>query len=254
MAHDRRIFLKMEEKFVELNYNGCNLYGIQHIPDCISPKSSVIFVHGIPGDRVDAKRINVRIARQLQKNGHQSFRFDFLASGISEGSYENVTFKTFIEQLELIVSYVNQLGGKDIYLLASSDAARIVLQLAQRCKIIKGLILINGIITPEAVTIKGFNRLYRIGKQLACDIGYGVWINSEILKEGFQFSIDKIRECDCLFIYGTGDVLTKHSLEKIEAQNFNCYKITDADHLFTRRSWELELINAISAFMNGEKL
>jgi len=59
-------------------------------------KKLVIFCHGFTGNKQEAGRLFVHTARALQKAGINALRFDFMGSGDSSGSFNDMTPNTQI--------------------------------------------------------------------------------------------------------------------------------------------------------------
>ena len=245
------------EKFVSVPWNDNILYGILHEPDCISEKM-VLFVHGIPGDRVDARRLPVRIARTLFKHHISSLRIDLYASGVSEGDFSSVTLSNQKEQMECVIKYVRcnlNYTGK-IILVAFSEAAKIVNLIARESSDIAGICYCNGILVREEIADSlRVKRLYRRKDSFVANIGFGVWLNSKIISEMNQWSLCDVNELACvntLFIYGDEDDLTlgsKELVSRMDSDYFQIEIIKGADHLFTNSEFDERIISRISKWV-----
>ena len=247
------------EKFVSVPWKDNLLLGIFHDGGGGSDKM-LVFIHGIPGDRVDAKRLPVRIARILSSNHISSLRIDLYASGISEGHFGNVMLSSQKEQIECIIKYIRCdlcYVGK-IIRVAFSEAAKIVNAIARENKDVAGVCYCNGILAREEIanSLK-VKRLYRRNGLFVANIGFGVWLNSNIISEIDQWSLCDARELahvKTLFIYGDEDDLTLGSrkLAKMtDSDYFQVEIIRGADHLFTQNVFDEDIISRISKWVMG---
>jgi dipeptidyl aminopeptidase/acylaminoacyl peptidase len=60
------------------------------------PLPAVLFCHGFTGNRIEARRLFVRLARELEKRGIASLRFDYRGCGESAGEFEEFTIQDYI--------------------------------------------------------------------------------------------------------------------------------------------------------------
>lgn len=245
----------MLEEPIELEYRGKTILGIKHHANSMCKKPCVIFVHGIPGDRVDAKRLHVKIARKIQEQGFSSVRFDFLAYGVSPGNSYEYTLLDQLNQIKRIINKVVTYGDNDgkVILIAFSEAAKIAAKIAMQDKRVVGLCFCNGIITEEKETIK-INRFYKEAGHLVYDINYGVWLNKKIIEESKEYTIsleNLIELNNIVGIYGYGDELVINSLKLLKRAHKKVILISGADHLYTRYDWEVALINNLMDYLKS---
>lgn len=238
------------EKLIELNYCNQKLFGVSVIADNMNANIVVVFVHGVPGDRVDARRINVRLARRLEKIGISSIRLDFFASGISEGNYANVTNEKILEQIDILVKYVGEeISGKvKIIFIAFSEAVSSVLNyMAINVGKEYDLFACNGmIVDSDQEQYMEIRRAERVCNEFVIDSGYGVWLNTKLLRRENIFCLDKIlKENKIYAFFGTEDVLSSSSMKFCEKAGCDMIYIKGADHLFTKVSWENILFDKI---------
>lgn len=235
------------EKFVELRYHGLKLFGVLHFSKNNSHTYAVI-VPGVPGDRVDARRINVKIARALAERRINCLRVDFLASGISEGEYYNVSYQGICEQLTLIAHQIAVEDSKsDIVLIAFSEAGKVALQALSMIHSVTKVVLCNGILEGhERAEYLNLKRAWKKDGCVVTDLGYGVWINTDLLKERCKYSLPELSQSGKIVgIYGTNDVLTAPSRIALIEAGIKVIDIPGADHLFTKRAWEEHLIKHV---------
>lgn len=220
--------------FLDINFDGKILRGIEHVN--INNKMCVSFVHGIPGDRIDARRINVKIARRLERLNVDSIRLDLVGTGISDGDFLEVSYTSYEAQLELLYSYMKQKKYKKIFFLGFSDSAKILLKFANSHKDII-LILCNGMIdNSDAKEYLPIKKACRVKGCFAVDSNCGLWYNVKLFKEKIVFDLEKlINEKRIYFIYGNDDVLCKSSLKYVSKAGGEIIVVDKGDHLFTNK-------------------
>lgn len=230
--------------FFDINYNGRILRGIKHLNT--NNKICVSFIHGIPGDRVDARRINVRIAKNLERFKVDSIRLDLIGTGISDGDFLEVSYKAYEAQLELIYAYMKQNKYDKIIFLGFSDSAKILVKFANIHKDVI-LILCNGIVdSSDAKELLPLKKAHRIRGCFAFDSNCGLWYNINLFKEKIVFDLKEIiNEKKVYFVYGNDDVLCKSSIKKVKEDGGEIFLVDKGDHLFTNRYSEDILLNKI---------
>lgn len=125
---------------VTLEYRGRTLRGMVHVPDGgNAPFPTVLIFHGFTGNKVDSHRIHVNFSRRLEKLGIASVRYDFLGSGESDGSFDEMTLSSEVGQAAAILKSVrsdsrfdtnciaaagHSMGGMVAALLCGDEAAK----------------------------------------------------------------------------------------------------------------------------------
>lgn len=238
------------EKYISIPYNKDNLLGVVH--ECGDENAPIaLFLHGIPGDRVDTRRLPVRIARNLCKHGINSVRVDLYASGISLGEYSMVSLSDQLEQLKRIILFIrNDLKFNGLLnLIAFSESAKIALKLMQETKSINSICFCNGILFKErTVDSLKIKKLYKRFNQYVGNIGFGVWLNAKVFDEIAKYSIDdsvKLPMDKLMFIYGDSDLMTQESRCVLEKRAKYIQIIHGADHLFTHSQYDAQIIQYV---------
>lgn len=81
----------------------------------------VVMLHGFTANRNGPRFAFVRLARELEKHGIGSIRFDFLGSGESDLSFKDMTYMKECQQVVSIIEEVKKIDNvSDIYLLGHS--------------------------------------------------------------------------------------------------------------------------------------
>lgn len=102
------------QSYVEVKNNGYTLRGFLHRPEDIDGKMPmVIFFHGFSGNKCEHSFSFVETARELEKLGIASLRFDFMGSGDSDGLYQDMSVETEISDGISILRYAQGLSFVD---------------------------------------------------------------------------------------------------------------------------------------------
>lgn len=81
------------------------LFGVLHVPVCVTPVPVVIMVHGFTDDKTGDNRLFVKFARCAAEAGFAVLRFDFAGSGDSEGDFSRMTLDSEIDDLRSAVDF-----------------------------------------------------------------------------------------------------------------------------------------------------
>lgn len=246
----------MEEP-VTFDWHGNAMLGVFHtVEDIRAP--GVLYVHGLPGDRVDVRRLAVRMARRLQKRGVAMLRVDLYASGVSEGAFHQLTYNTQLLQLSFLLNAIRQrnfwLGP--IILFGFSQSAKLTVAAARKHSDVAGICLWSGILTHEPFDelpqIDRIRRPQRVNGQLVLDMGLGLWINRTLLLEMQEMSIcqeEMMPKIPIFSVYGSEDASTQASRAFLQKTGSQVRIIPGADHLFTDTKSELILMEETEAWI-----
>ena len=80
----------IQQQAFELDRAGLTLRGTAYRPASSGRHPTVVFLHGFTGQRTEAGFMFVQLARTLAKRGIASITFDFLHSGESDGSFDQM--------------------------------------------------------------------------------------------------------------------------------------------------------------------
>jgi pimeloyl-ACP methyl ester carboxylesterase len=113
-------------------------------------KATVIFAHGLAGDRCELDDILQRAAEGLSSLPVNSARFDFLGHGASTVSSEQMTLNGEYEDLSVIVDFFKELPNCPfIFVAASLGAVPTLLELAKNADLsIAALVFWNPVLDP----------------------------------------------------------------------------------------------------------
>ncbi len=106
--------IQIMEQFVELNHHDHTLRGVLHIPDNQTKQLPfVILLHGFQDDRNEINFVHTELSRRLCELGIASARFDFYGSGESDGTFEDITISSEIEDTKAILDCIKNLDFVD---------------------------------------------------------------------------------------------------------------------------------------------
>lgn len=241
------------------------LFGVLHLPYRMSPKRpvpAVVFCHGFTGNKVEAHRIFVKLARDLEKHRIASLRFDFRGCGDSSGYFSDMSVLGEVEDAGNAVNFVCQQAGIDrnrIGIIGFSLGAIPASYVAGSDRRIKALALWAPAadLMEEAEQMKAQKEL-RLIKRLSAIDYYGLLIGKKFVREIPRIdplSAIKKYKGPTIIIQGTNDesVPLSHSLRYYELlKNKKCYVerylIEGADHTFDSYPWEQEVIKKTLRF------
>ena len=86
--------------------NGYILMGVCTIPEGVEKAPVVVNVHGFGGNKCGYKNLHVQMARELEKAGIASVRFDMYGNGESDGEFSDMTFTSLLNDTEDICNWV----------------------------------------------------------------------------------------------------------------------------------------------------
>jgi pimeloyl-ACP methyl ester carboxylesterase len=118
--------------------NGKKLFAIKHLPLIDNCFKVVVFCHGFGGNKIGANRFFVTLSEALAQNGIAVIRFDLRGCGDSEGDFCEITLKSQIEDLQLVLQKAS-LEYQHIGLIGVSLGSTISLLSAPHFKSVKSL-------------------------------------------------------------------------------------------------------------------
>jgi len=126
-------------KPVTFKNHGQQLIGILHVPEGLESRGKtpgIVMFHGFTGNKSEAHRLFVYVARALCDSGFTVLRFDFRGSGDSDGEFDDMTVPGEISDAKKALTFLaNQesvdrerigviglsMGGRVAAILASQD-------------------------------------------------------------------------------------------------------------------------------------
>jgi len=250
--------------------DGEDIYGVMHRPankkrrrGILSKTPAVVFCHGFAGNKIEAHRIFVKMARALEKKGIVSLRFDFRGCGDSSGDFKDTTVMDEVEDTDRAINFIKRQPGIDrtkIGIIGLSLGGAVAAYAASRHKEVKALVLWAPAadLVEEAEQIRSENGVQEIKKLKAVDY-YGTLLGRPFIKQIPRvqplLAIKKYRGA-ALIIQGTRDdsVPLGHSLGFYRAMKKNGLSvervlIKGANHVFSSYAWEEEVISRTLVFL-----
>ncbi|MBI1336580.1 MAG: alpha/beta fold hydrolase [Phycisphaera sp.] len=80
----------MRQAPIEVERDGKTMRGCLYTPDADRRCPTVLFLHGFTGHRIESGFLFVRLARALNERGIAAVTFDFIHSGESDGSFDQM--------------------------------------------------------------------------------------------------------------------------------------------------------------------
>lgn len=253
------------QKSVEIKNKELTLRGMLHIPEKVEGKIPIVCMfHGFTGDKLGSHFMFVRLSRLLENKGIATLRFDFIGSGESDGDFVDMTLTKELEDAKLILSYAKSLDFADtdrIGVLGFSMGGAVASMLAGEYKDnIKSLCLWApaGNMAEIATNGKSKDDIEKVRKIGCYDLdGYLIGINfiDDLLSLNI-FDRSASYDKNVLLIHGTEDTSVPFStsekyLEIYETRGV-LHSINGANHTFTSRAFENEVLDYTIGFFEGE--
>ncbi|MFN4179630.1 MAG: alpha/beta hydrolase family protein [Armatimonadota bacterium] len=242
----------MAEHFVQFRVEGQAVYGMMHLPEDKGKFPAVALCHGFTGNRIEAHRLFVKMARMLAASGIAALRFDFRGSGESEGDFEQVTVSGEITDALAALDFLRkqpEIDADRIGLLGLSLGGCVATCTAARDGKVKALVL-----WAAVADLKGLSERMPPEARESLDkqgwIDFGGWKVSKAFYEDAA-KIDPLREAlrydgAVLIVHGANDPVVPVDHAHRYHAAFQCTKrlhiVPEADHTFARLSWEEEVM------------
>lgn len=226
-----------------------NINGILGVLEDKGFNELAIICNGIPGNRVDGRRMMVRIAERLKCS---SLRFDILGTGLSNGDITQLNYKTWGYQIDYLINYYSK-NFEQIDLICFSESSKILTCIDLSS--VRKLLIVNGILSEEHIHGPYPMRLIKdIDNRWLVYNGFGVNLNLRILNYNYielqHLILSLVNKA--IFIYGESDDLTINSKKFLNKNNVKYKKIIGGDHLFTNAKQVDKLIKLIGEVFDNE--
>ncbi len=115
----------MSELLITIGIADQNIRGVLHEADINnSGKHLIVFLNGWSGYRTGPHMMFSKLATVLSSNGYSCFRFDFRGRGLSDGNWENTTYRSMYADLQNVMEYFKN-EYRDISLLGICAGAKV---------------------------------------------------------------------------------------------------------------------------------
>jgi len=238
------------------------LVGILHLPENLKPGGKtpgIAMFHGFTGNKTEAHRLFVQVARGLCKSGFTVLRFDFRGSGDSDGEFEDMTLPGEVSDAEAALTFLMRRRSVDrgrVGVIGLSMGGRVATILASKDERVKFAILYSAALSPlrdKFLSQMGKDKMEKLNSGEAVEVSNG-WY----LKKGFFDTIDYVVPFEVmggikipvLIIHGDRDfVVPSEEAEKgysiIKGLNDKneLYIVKGGDHTFSKKEHTLEVMN-----------
>lgn len=238
------------------------IIGILHMPDNIRPGEKIpgiLMFHGFTGNKTEAHRLFVHVAKSLSEHGFMVLRFDFRGSGDSDGEFEDMTLPGEVSDAERALTFLLRQRNIDrnrIGVIGLSMGGRVAAILASKDKRIKFAVLYSpvlGSLRERSLSFLGKEKIERLNSGEAVEFFAEGWY----IKKAFFETVDYIVPLDIidsikvpmLIVQGDKDPLipvevAMRAYEKIKGVNEKneLYIVRGGDHTFSKREHTVEVI------------
>ncbi|MEM2342299.1 MAG: alpha/beta fold hydrolase [Candidatus Bathyarchaeia archaeon] len=248
-------------KPVTFKNEGQQIVGILHMPDNIKPGEKfpgVVMFHGFTGNKTEAHRLFVKVAKSLSESGFIVLRFDFRGSGDSDGEFEDTTLPGEVSDAERALTFLLRRRNTDrerVGVIGLSMGGRVAAILASKDERIKFAILYSPALGPLRNAL-----LSRMNRENLDKLDSGELIElwaGWYLRKAFFDTVDYIVPLDImdrikvptLIIHGDKDEvipieLSIRGYEIIKGLNERneLYIVKGGDHVFSKKEHMMEVI------------
>lgn len=221
------------------------LRGMFHLPEGDGPFPTVVMLHGFTGTHIENTRLFVQAARWFAGAGFAVLRMDFYGSGDSDGTFEEMTVQSEVEDAAAMLYWLEsqqRVDSNRIAVLGLSMGGAVTALLAGRDPRVKAAVFWNAVGLPDL----HFGDIPREGPDAGAVDGMRV---SEAFLDGF-LALDipgALAGYDGpgLVVRGTADdIVFAEEADTIAAalgDRGTLYRIADADHTFNHHTWRANL-------------
>jgi len=139
---------------VSFRNHGQQLVGILHVPDTLESGEKapgIVMFHGFTGNKSEAHRLFVYVARALCDSGFIVLRFDFRGSGDSDGEFDDMTVPGEVSDAEKALTFLASQESVDrerIGVIGLSMGGRVAAILASRDRRARFAVLYSAALGP----------------------------------------------------------------------------------------------------------
>lgn len=245
----------MQESFWLESRGSRMLCILEHSTHSNVGENLVVLIHGFAGTKVEPHRMYKKLSKRLSDDGFTVLRFDFVGSGDSDGDFEDMTIRCEIEDSFNVIEYCrNKFNVKKLFIHGYSMGGCIA-------SCVAASIENNGLVLWSPVSSPYWNFYHLLGKDKFMqglkgeNVDYlGDIIGSKFFKE--LIDINPLEKAEyynkpVFIIHGTqdNDVLPLNAYSySSKFHNCNIHFIENADHCYTSKEWEDELLSKTEEF------
>ncbi|HOA63455.1 MAG: alpha/beta hydrolase [Acholeplasmataceae bacterium] len=204
----------MSVEYVEFKNNeGLTIRGFLNKPENFNG-TIVVYYHGFTGNKTEHGRIFKTFSEIIAREGFASLRMDFSGNGESDGSFNQMTFKTILSEAKQMLDYVRSINGvKKTIVLGFSMGGAVASQITKNYPDLIDAVLLW---SPAGNISEIIMRAYENSTKLPNgDADYAGWVISKELVTTAK-SIDfyeglTVFNKPCLVIHGSADLSVHYS-------------------------------------------
>ena len=233
-----------------------------HIPEGLKmgeKTPGIVMFHGFTGNKTEAHRLFVQVARSLCKSGFTVLRFDFRGSGDSDGEFEDTTLPGEVSDAEAALTFLMRQRSVDrgrVGVIGLSMGGRVATILASKDERVKFAILYSAALSPlreKFLSQMDKSKLERLNLGEAVEVSNG-WY----LKKDFFDTIDYVIPFEVmggikipmLIVHGDRDFVVPleeaekgYSIIKGLNDKNELYIVEGGDHTFSKKEHTLKVID-----------
>jgi len=249
---------------------GQRLVGILQVPEKSKrgeKAPGIAMFHGFTGNRTEAHRFFVYVARALCDSGFVVLRFDFRGSGDSDGEFEDMTVPGEVSDAGKALTFLGKLKAVDkdrIGVIGLSMGGRVAALLASRDSRIKFAVLYSAALSPLRQRFFSQGRkedLEKLEAGEAIQVGEGWYLKKpffDTVDEPVPFDVMNRIKVPILLVHSDADQVvpmddSKKGYDIVkELNNKNeVYIVKGGDHVFSKREHTQEVTSKTLGWLHS---
>lgn len=248
---------------ITFKVEGEQVVGMLHVPDGHGPFPAVAFCHGFTGNKGEAHRLFVQVARAMAGSGIAALRFDFRGSGDSAGEFSTMTVAGEVADARAALRFLRRRRGIDagrIGLLGMSMGGMVACLALADDPGVRAVVLWNPVAHPKALCEARYSEQSR--QQLAT-LGVADWYGWAVGERFIEelMTVDPLSAAariaaPVLIVQATDDQTVPRACAEDyrramegAGRAVSVHFVEGADHTFSSLAWTLEAMAASLAWM-----
>ena len=229
------------------------LRGIFHRPAGDEPAPAIVLLHGFTGHHIEDHKLFVQMARCLADAGFAALRVSFYGSGDSDGTFEDFTIHTEVDDAAAMLDWLDRQPGIDAGrtgVLGLSLGGAVAALLAGRDPRVRAVVFWNAASLPR----QHFNEIPQKG--IHSGIIGGLQVGEQFVASFQDVNITGALEHyqgPGLVIQATNDeAVSVHEAEALQqalGDRGTLHLVLGADHTFRHPSWRREVFETTISWL-----